>query len=371
MKILFLQLWYDLYGGLEAVNDTLAKQFTMDGYETTILCLWKKGKGEYIPAKTYQKKWIGDEPIRASYKQLIRDLLHLHFKVVYNGIKKSLKCYRLKRQHKKVFKEEIIKNNPDFIIVSNPDLIELVPKHMLSKTVIHMHSGLKFYYDNIKTTKLIQKYNDKVNKIIFLSPKSMEAAKQLGLTNSTYMYNPVKIKTLDKSSLRQKNIVFLGRIAPEKRIDILINIFEQSGLANNDWHLKIYGTGNIENNLKTKNVEFMGGTDDVASALKTGSIFCLTSEYEGFPMVILEAYECGVPVIVFDYGVSASELVVNGKTGYIIPMNDIEAYISHLQYLCENAEVRFSMAEKAKSFVQQYYPEVVVKRWYKLFRGEL
>ena len=55
MKILFLQLWYDLYGGIETVNDTLASQFVKDGYKASILCLWKKGSGEYIKKKKYNK----------------------------------------------------------------------------------------------------------------------------------------------------------------------------------------------------------------------------------------------------------------------------------------------------------------------------
>ena len=40
MKILFLQYWYDFYGGIETVNDTLANQFVNDGFDVSILCFW-------------------------------------------------------------------------------------------------------------------------------------------------------------------------------------------------------------------------------------------------------------------------------------------------------------------------------------------
>ena len=371
MKILFLQLWYDLYGGIETVNDTLANQFAKDGYDVSILCLWKKGSGEYVHTDSYSKIVIDNEPRRASYKQMIKNIFHLNFKVFISDIKKSKKYYEIKKENKKQFTQKINEINPDFIIIGNPILIQLVPKKYYNKTVIEMHSGIQFYYQDKKLLKTVLKYNNKINRIIFLTSNFVEEGKKLGITNSIYMNNPVRIKSTKKNFLENKNIVFVGRIAPEKRVDKLIDIFNESKLCDKGWNLNIYGTGDASNFNVQKNVHIMGGTNNVQEVLEHSSILALTSDYEGFPMVILEAYACGVPVIVYDYGVSAKELIINNKTGFIIPQNDKQTYIEKLKYLCENDKTRKKMGKNAKAEVKKYYPENIAKRWYKLFRGQL
>lgn len=371
MKILFLQLWYDLYGGVETVNDTLANQFVKDGYDVSVLCLWKKGNGEYVHTDSYSKTVIDNEPRRASYKQMLKNISHLNFKTLISDIKKSIKYYKLKKQNKKDFTEVINEINPDFIIIGNFELIELVPTKFYKKTIIEMHSGIQFYNQNKKAVKTILKYSDKINRIILLTPYFVEEGKKLGITNSTYMNNPVRIKSTKNNNLDSKNIVFIGRIAPEKRVDKLVDIFNETKLCDSGWNLNIYGTGDTSEFNVQKNVNIMGGTNNVQKVLENSSILALTSDYEGFPMVILEAYACGVPVIVYDYGVSAKELIIDGKTGFIISKGDKKAYIKKLKYLCENSVARKEMGKNAKMEVKKYYPEEIAKRWYKLFRGEL
>ena len=119
MKILFLQLWYDLYGGVETVNDTLANQFVKDGYDVSVLCLWKKGNGEYVHTDSYSKTVIDNEPRRASYKQMLKNIFHLNFKTLISDIKKSIKYYKFKKQKKKKFKKEIKIIKKYIIIIIN------------------------------------------------------------------------------------------------------------------------------------------------------------------------------------------------------------------------------------------------------------
>ena len=189
--------------------------------------------------------------------------------------------------------------------------------------------------------------------------------------NTIYINTPVRIKSDKVNNLKQKNISFIGRIAPEKRVDKLVDIFNESELYKQGWNLNIYGTGDTSNLNIKENIHIKGGTDDVKKTLEKTSILALTSEYEGFPMVILEAYACGVPVIVYDYGISSEELIINNKTGFIIPQNDKGSYIEKLKYLCNDENVRRKMGQEAKKVIEKYYPENIVKQWYKLFRGEL
>lgn len=371
MKILFLQFWSDFYGGLETVNDTLAKQFNNDGNEAQILCMWSTGKKENITSINYTKTVISQQPTRESYKQILSKLIRLDFKFFIKSIIKNVKYYFQKIDHYKKFYNRIKSINPDYIIVSNIELIKYIPKNMLKKCVMHMHSGVDFYFydESKKLLKLIKKYQNKILKLIWLSPKLNDLAISKKLTNSTYIYNPVKYKTDSISSLSSNKIVFIGRFAEEKRPWILTSIFEK--LDEKNWDLDLYGSGDETRIKQAPNIKIKGPTDNVKDVLLDSSLLALTSFREGFPMVILEAYECGVPVISYNFGVSSNEIIKDGKTGFIIKLDDEEEYLKKLKLFCSDKELRENMGKEAKKFVKKFYPEEIVKRWYSLFRGDL
>ena len=374
MKILFLQYWYDMYGGAETVNHTLATQFKKDGYDVNVQCMYVCGKKENIDNITYKKEYICGEPKRPSYKVMIKNLCIFRFKEFSQSL---LECFKVKR--KKVNSYKILKNriesyDPDWIIVTNPELIEQVPKSYLKKCFIHIHSACVEYIKNKslkRTKKILYKYQNKINKLIWLTESFMKEGKGYGLYNSTYVYNPVRISSDKVSKLDNNNAIFIGRIAPVKRVNLLTKIFSRLCNSNKEWNLNIYGSGEDKDIVLNENIKLCGPISDVKSVLLNSSVFCLTSLSEGFPMVILEAYECGVPVITFDFKTSCSEVVKNKKTGFIVKMDDEKEYLSKLTELCNNYDLRKKMGKNAKEYVKQFYPEKVVKRWYMLFKGEL
>lgn len=322
MKILFLQYWYDFYGGIETVNDSLATQFSKDGYDVTILCLWECKKNEKVISKNYQKQRINIEPKRPSYKKMIQNLIRCNFSMVVSDIKKLIKVSKQKKMDIEAYINKINELNPDFIIVSNHELIKLVPSKHLSRTILHMHSNVEQYIQSKKELKLLLKYQKKINSIVWLTSNFSEVAKQHGIYNSSFINNPVRIKCDKINCLEKKNIVFIGRLAKVKRVDMLTQIFYESKLFDKGWNLNIYGTGEIDDIKVHSGINLKGGTNNIKEVLFNSSLLALTSYSEGFPMVILEAYECGIPVIIYDYGVSSKEIVLNNKTGIIVPMSD-------------------------------------------------
>lgn len=372
MKILFLQFWYDMYGGAETVNHTLANQFKSDGYEVKIECMYKCGNKEIIPDIDYEKTCISLEPKRPSYKVMLKELVKLKIKDFNNDLKNCIKCRKNKFTSIKVLKNDINSFDPDWIIITNPEIVKYVPKNYLKKCLIHIHSGCEEYFTNSKlkkTKKILFKYENKIYKLIWLTKGFMEEGKKYGLKNSEYMYNPVRFKSDKVSTLDNNNITFIGRIAPVKRVYLLSKIFNE--MNNKNWNLNIYGSGRDKDIVKSKNIRLLGPTGKVKDVLLNSSVFALTSSSEGFPMVVLESYECGVPVIAFDFKVSSHEVIKNNETGFIIPMDNKDEYIKKLKLLCNDSNLRKDMGKKAKEYAKKFYPEEVSKRWYKLFRGEL
>lgn len=104
-------------------------------------------------------------------------------------------------------------------------------------------------------------------------------------------------------------------------------------------------------------------TRDMLAAYQEGSIFALTSRFEGFSLVLVEAMACGLPCIAFDCPYGPRELIENGKTGYLIPYDDDQMFIDKLSYLMQHPEVRQRMGEEARKSVARFSVDSVMKKW--------
>ena len=111
----------------------------------------------------------------------------------------------------------------------------------------------------------------------------------------------------------------------------------------------------------------MGSTDNPKDILLTSSINLNTSIFEGFSLSILEASMCGVPTISFNFGESVYEEIADNESGYIIENDDIELYISKLNYLMNDKTKLVKMSEECKSFSKKFLPTNIVKGWIDLF----
>ena len=123
------------------------------------------------------------------------------------------------------------------------------------------------------------------------------------------------------------NIVFAGRFAETKGIDILVAAFnEAKAERNNDWQLTLIGSGDIKIESATHITlkGFMSG-DELAADCVNWGIFCLPSRYEPWGVVVHEFTMCGLPMICSDAVGAADALVMEGHNGYVFASGDKEA----------------------------------------------
>ena len=111
----------------------------------------------------------------------------------------------------------------------------------------------------------------------------------------------------------------------------------------------------------------MGRIDDPKKVLMKSSIDLNTSDYEGFPMTILEGYECGVPTVSLIFGEQIGEVIDDGKTGYIA--KDNKDYVNKLKKLMDNPKLLEEMSHNSKEFNKRFQIEEIVKDWEKLFNS--
>ena len=99
------------------------------------------------------------------------------------------------------------------------------------------------------------------------------------------------------------------------------------------------------------------------------SIFVLSSRYEGFGMVLIEAMSFGIPCISFDCNYGPSDIIKNNEDSFLIKNGDEKDFAKKLQLLMKDESLRKEMGEKARKNVERFLPENVVKNWDELFRS--
>ena len=107
-------------------------------------------------------------------------------------------------------------------------------------------------------------------------------------------------------------------------------------------------------------------TKDVITAYSSGSIFIMTSRFEGFPLVLIEAMQCGLPCIAFDCPQGPREIIEDGKNGFLIPYNDDALFIEKLSFLMEHPEERRRMGEYAKISIKRFDKQTIMNQWKEL-----
>jgi glycosyltransferase involved in cell wall biosynthesis len=152
--------------------------------------------------------------------------------------------------------------------------------------------------------------------------------------------------------------LFVGRLSEEKGVDILFESW-----ANTTGKLKVIGDGPLKEYVESKSsgsIEFLGRKDksDVLDLVKNADFIIMPSTwYEGFPMVLVEAFACGTPALVSRLG-SMEEIVEDGVTGLHFEAGNTQDLAEKAQRLIDNPERAREMGQNARNeYLAKYTPE--------------
>lgn len=185
------------------------------------------------------------------------------------------------------------------------------------------------------------------------------------------------INSIDKipdtgMNIRKKRIVFAGRLDYHtKRLDRLIKIWSKIERDLPEWEVLVYGSGWAESLYKDmvskynlERFKFMGYCDDMVSVYRESEICCLTSQYEGWGMILVEAQCCGCIPIVFDsYGAVKYIIGENKEYGIRIKPFDLNLYATSLKELCCDDDLRQDIRIRLGSSVNRYSFSQNIKSW--------
>ena len=188
--------------------------------------------------------------------------------------------------------------------------------------------------------------------------------------------NPTPYENIDHiPNLQFKTVLAVGRLTYQKGFDLLIEAWAQVCTVNPGWKLRIVGSGEDEELLKSlarklgiyEYIEFIPATKIIESHYKTSSFYCMSSRFEGLPMVLLEAQAYGLPIVSLDFDTGPSDIIVHGYNGFL--GKDILGLVKYLNYLISlNDIMYFNLVFFAKNNNKKFFVNNIILEWNELLK---
>lgn len=390
MNILFVSdnIFNPICGGIERVTDILAKELRKSGYRVFYLC------------DVIHDNSLIDYPFPADLMVLPEEGSYNNINNIsyYRSIIKNLSIDIVVNQRGwapyfnnaidgRVVVINVVHTTPNGLIQYNMNRllnhertisgwvkyfckVLLYPVYMLSKR-LQFFFGLYRHYLFLST---------KSTAIIFLSDKYVNSFKRFLSSGVSNCYigsipNPTPRHTDFKLSAKEKIVLFVGRLTwAEKRPDRLVHVWERIFEHNPDWTLMFVGDGEERLRLeqyvlrnRLRNIIFIGAVKDVSAYYRKASVICLTSNFEGWGMCLVEGMSYGCVPIAFNSFKAASDIIDDRVNGALVPPFSIKEYAKRLDEIMNDQKLREKFAARSITKAQSFSPESVVEKWKQLF----
>lgn len=221
---------------------------------------------------------------------------------------------------------------------------------------------------------LLKEYLPKLGRYIVLSDyDKRDYMEKLGIDTEVKI-NPRSFVSEKKCDTHSKRFLMATRFVYAKGLDLMLDSFEEFAKEDDEWELDIIGAGDLFDKIVAdakkrhldKRVHFIGYTNEPEKYYLGSSIFLLPSRWEGWPMVIMEAFEFGLPVIAYHMG--AMDLIIDdGKTGFLPEAFDPHKFAQAMLTLAHDDALREQMSANAIAKSSDFAIEKAVKEWNDLF----
>lgn len=342
MNILWITNDINQVGGIEKVICGLSNYFVKEGHRVTIASV-NSNKSDVFFAldKRVTVKHCGidrEHQTRKEFLYAVRDVLKESSDDVAIGCQESI--------------------NFGMIIFKNK---------FSGKVIVSQHNTRDFF----TTKRLILNciFYRFADKLFLLTESDKRFYEKRFVRNCVVVPNAYHGEAASRSKLDEHVIINVARLSKVKQHDCLIRAFSKIHKDYPDWKLKIVGDGEELDNLLAlvkqleleSSVIFSGFRSDVLQQMQKASMFVLSSWNEGFPLVILEAMVCGLPIIGFDIPSVREEVTEDG--GLLVALNDEDALADAMKKLIEDTEMRKVYGEKAYKMSKKYSVEKIGERW--------
>ena len=370
-------------GGVERVVSFKASYFAEQlGYDVTVIVTEGKGRDCYFP--------LSDKVKVINYELGFEELWRASF------LKKVFLYLTKQRRYKRLLKAELLRIRPDFTIsMLRREINFLTSIHDGSKKIGELHVN-RANYRNFETNdsnvfkrlfaqfwmkSLVSKLK-RLDQLVVLTDKSKSSWSEL--SNVSVIPDPIPMNQGDRSHDSVQNqgpvplirrVVTIGRYAYQKGYDLLLQAWAEVEKHYPDWSLDIYGMGDQTSyrqlmsdlGIDARRCRLNGPVEDVVKTYTDSSVFVLSSRFEGFGLVLVEAMACGLPVVSFDCPAGPDEIITDGVDGLLVPSGDVHALAGKLMTLMADEALRKRLGQQARQSARRYEMAAIATQWKDLF----
>ncbi len=391
MKIVIsTDIYYPMINGVAVFSRNLAAGLKKRGHKVMVLAPSIDGKFKVEKDEEYgftvvrlKSRKIHVYPDQINKVPEAKKLAGLKLPKVYykNGLNVSLNCY-------KTIKRVLDDFQPDIIHDQTPGPVALAVFRYAKKNDIPLVSTDHAYPDNLtqqlKLPRAAKKpINSMMNKyfVSFLKrseyatmPTEQAVADLIpqkrkpfkvpvealsnGIDLSRFAKGKANPEIYEEYNIPKTKpiVLYVGRVDPEKSLDILMSAFIKAHDSIPDAHLVVVGDGTARPKLEAQiekaglgsNAHFLGRVigDNLPQLYRTGTVFAITSKTETQSIVLMEAMASGLPCVAVDAG-AIHELVKTNKNGYLCEADDIDAVASSLVKILADKDRRARMSDES------------------------
>lgn len=386
MNIAFLYRIYPNYGGVEVVTTILANKFVADGHNVTILS-FEKGKEELleqldsnVKVEMLRYPVLSSENVNKLHQIIVDNDIDIFVNQWGLPFKTTMLCNKaIKGTKCKLVSVLHGSPNTSKVIIKAEDKVKQA-SCVLSKC---FYKSILYLKNNVikRSIRYAVKHNERYILLsnAFIKPL-IEYAKIQNSSNITAIGNPITVPVnLKGFSLTNKKLqlLYVGRMDYEnKRVNRIVEAWEQLYEQYKDWELVLVGDGPHKEALMKyvsdkgiTRVRFEGFRKEPPIAFyKEASIFMLTSDLEGFGLVIIESMSYGVVPIVYGSYEAVYDIIRDGISGFITPKPySAEITKERLRQLMDNKSKREEMAKAAMHDAAKFTIKSISQKWYDLF----
>lgn len=353
-KIVFLIMNFENGGGTERVTSVIANELIERGYEITIISCQHGNYCKFALNKKIKLHSLVGEKCRNSLlrklyveNQLIEYIKENHIDVMI-AVDVALYLYLIPLQARKLCKCVAWEHFNYYI---NPNKMveharKLAAEHA-DCVIVLGKNDLNNYLTHYKHTK-----------------------------NVTCIYNPIAVDTSESSPLEHKRAIAVGRLNNQKGFDMLIDAWSLIEKEVSDWTLDIYGQGPLQetlqnriNELNLEHIKLKGFSEDIHKEYLNSSLFFLSSRFEGFVLVLMEAMATGLPSVSFRCKEGPEETIDNGVNGFLVEEGNVQQFAECAIKLMKNEKLLKAFAANAKKDLNRFETESIMAQWVELLNN--
>jgi len=372
-------------GGVERVTDTLTKQFVkrknvcvyfIAAFKSPYSKKYEPATKQYFLPNTIDV--LSEENVEFFSNFVIKYNINIIINQAGNILNFSSLCINVKK-------------NTGVKLISNVHidpyyklklLRNLAPCMSSNRILIIIKNILRFVYrwHSVKTneSKLYTEVYNQSDATVLLSDKFFPNFKKLVIsddwTKLKAISNPSSFNVNNQIVNKQKQLLYVGRLNHQKGVDRLLMMWEHLYQDFSDWELYIVGDGplrgKMEKYVNEKKISriYFEGFQEPQKYYKSASIYCMTSNYEGLPMVLIEAANCGCVPIAFRSFESLDDIIKNEVNGFSILPFSFKKYYRNLRKLMTDDLYLSNMRKETRKINEKFEVDTIVDEWIKLFQ---